>query len=212
MKFTIVKEPIPYLYIDEIFTPYELRKIYQELEFIQPNLLGPDHTGTAFTIKDETKIDLKKNKGVFLDALFPFRKFSSILTFNRKFFTPEILNNLTKCHPAYNLIYNCNQDNTLISYYEDSEHYGRHSDQSIITINSWFFKEPKNFLGGEFIFSDYNISIPVKNNSSVIFFSCYKHEVTPVKIINKSVECSGRFSMSMFIAQGPHNDNKESPA
>jgi hypothetical protein len=209
MKFILVKDPIPYLIIDEVFTSDELNKIYQELEFIQPKLLGPDRTGGA---RNEKKEHQKNNTGVFLDELFHLRDFSNILTFNRKFFSQEVFDNLLKCHPAYALIFNCNQDNTLMSYYEDSEHYKKHKDSSIITINSWFFKEPKNFSGGEFIFSDYNISIPVKNNSSVIFFSCYHHEVTPVKIIDKSVPCSGRFSMSMFVSQGPRYDNKEIPA
>ena len=206
MKFTIVKEPIPYLLIDECFTPDELNKIYQELEFIQPNLLNPNETGSARGEKNEF---LKNNSGVFLNEVFVRGNFSKILTLNRKFFVAEVTNSLLKCHPAYALIFNCNQDNTLMSYYEDSAHYKRHHDASIITINAWFFKEPKNFLGGEFIFSDYNINIPVKNNSSIIFFSCYQHEVTPVKIIDKSAPCSGRFSLSMFISQGPRYNDKE---
>jgi len=209
MKFTIVKDPIPYLIIDECFSSDELNKIYQELEFIQPKLLGPERTGSARSEENEFK---KNNTGVFLDELFRIREFSNILTFNRKFFTPEVFDNLLKCHPAYALIFNCNHDSTLMSYYEDSGHYKKHKDSTVITINSWFFKEPKNFSGGEFIFSDYNISIPVKNNSSVIFFSCYYHEVTPVRIIDKSVPCSGRFSSSMFVSQYPYHDNKEIPA
>jgi hypothetical protein len=206
MKFTIFKEPIPYLIVDDVFTSEELSKIYQELEFIQPKLLGPDKTGGA---QNEKKEYQKNNTGVFLDELFHIRDFSNILTLNRKFFIPEILNNLFKCHLAYELIFNCNRDTTLMSYYEDSEHYKKHKDNSIITINSWFFKQPKNFLGGEFIFSDYNISVPVNNNSCVIFFSCYSHEVTPVKILNKTIPYSGRFSMSMFVSQGSINGNKK---
>jgi Rps23 Pro-64 3,4-dihydroxylase Tpa1-like proline 4-hydroxylase len=205
MKFTIVKDPIPYLYIENVFTVEEQLNIYKELEFIQPNLMGPDHTGTA---RDEkTQEALKNNSGVFLDSLYNFRHFSSILTYNRKFFTKKVFDELFKCNLAYELILNCNLDNTLISYYENSGHYKTHKDSAIITINSWFFKEPKNFTGGEFIFSDYNINIPVKNNCSVIFFSSYRHEVTPIKIIDQTVPCSGRFSMSMFVNQGPRNDN-----
>ena len=195
MKFTIVRDPLPYLYIEDIFSEEELPLIYRELEFLQPKLLNPEKTGTA---RADNGAPAKKNKGIFLDELYSIRKFSDILTVNRKFFTYDVINALEQCCPGYGLLKSSNLDSTLISYYEDSDYYEPHTDSASITIVSWFFKNPKNFIGGDFIFSDYNIKTVPKNNSAVIFFSCFKHEVTPIKMINTTLPCSGRFAMSLF--------------
>ena len=198
MKFTVVKDPIPYVIVEEVFDEDELQRIYRELEFLYPKLLNPEKTGTA---KTQDGIPKKKNKGVFLDLLYSIREFSDILTLNRKFFMKDITQEMEKASPVYSLIHNLNHDSTLISYYEDSDYYKQHTDLSVITICTWFFQEPKNFKGGDLFFSDYNICIPVKNNSAVIFFSSIKHEVSEIKMIDKSKVCSGRFTMSMFINQ-----------
>ena len=195
MIITYVKEPLPYIVIDKTFTPDELKLIYRELEFIHPKLLPANQTAPA--VKDG--VIQKQNKGVFLDQLYNLRDFSDILTVNRKFFTKDNIDAYTKCHPAYASIYTLNKDSTLISYYETSDHYKSHSDSSVISICTWFFKEPKNFTGGDFIFSDYNITIPVRNNMSVVFLGCYPHEVSKINLLDPSIDCSGRFTMSMFL-------------
>jgi Rps23 Pro-64 3,4-dihydroxylase Tpa1-like proline 4-hydroxylase len=195
MIITYVKEPIPYIVIDKVFTPDELKIIYRELEFIQPKLLSADKTAAAV---DENGIIHKQNKGVFLDELYTNRDFSDILTVNRKFYTKESKDVYSQCHPAYSSIHSITKDTTLISYYETSDYYKAHVDRSVISICTWFFKKPKNFTGGDFKFSDYNITIPVRNNMSVVFLSCYRHEVSEITLIDPSVECSGRFTMSMF--------------
>ena len=194
MKFTIVKDPLPYLYIEEIFNKEELQQVYQELLFLHPKLLLPEDTGTAINVGG----NLKSNTGVFLDELYTRRNFSNILTLNRKLFSAPIFDSLEKCCPGYDILHGMNKDDTLISYYEDNDYYRSHKDRAAISIVSWFFKHPKNFTGGDFIFSKYNKVIEPKNNSGIIFFSCYPHEVTNIKMINKDIPASGRFSMTMF--------------
>ena len=196
MIITYVKEPLPYIVIDKTFTPDELKLIYRELEFIQPKLLEASETASALDKNGEYK---KQNKGVFLDEIYNRRIFSDILTVNRKFFTKDNINAYPKCHPAYASIYTLTKDSTLISYYETSDHYKSHSDSSVISICTWFFKEPKNFTGGDFIFSDYDITIPVRNNMSIVFLGCYPHEVSKINLLDPSVNCSGRFTMSIFL-------------
>jgi Rps23 Pro-64 3,4-dihydroxylase Tpa1-like proline 4-hydroxylase len=193
MKFTIVKEPLPYLIIDDIFTKNELCGIYKELDFLQPNLLGPEDTGTKF-------IDQKSNKGIFLENLFNPKmfNFSYIFKYFEKIYTPEITNKLLICHPSYSSIFNHTKKSTLLSYYEDSDFYIPHVDETYVTFISWFFKTPKNFTGGEFIFTDINTEVPIINNRGIIFFGFYKHEVTPVKMLSNEAG-SGRFSISQFF-------------
>jgi Rps23 Pro-64 3,4-dihydroxylase Tpa1-like proline 4-hydroxylase len=95
-----------------------------------------------------------------------------------------------------------NYDSTLISYYDDGASYFNHADSNAITAVTWFFKSPKNFTGGDFIFTDFNELVELKNNRTVIFFGCYKHEVTEIKIKDKSVPFSGRFTLSQFCNIG----------
>ena len=194
MKFTIIKEPIPYLYIENIFEENELQLIYKELEFLHPKLLNAEHSGGA----KKNGIILKKNTGVFLDTVFLIREFSDILNINRKFFSEEITKSAIKCCPGYGLLKTVNSDSTLISYYENEDYYQPHFDSCAISIVTWFFKEPKNFTGGDFNFTDYNVTIEPKNNSGVIFFSNYFHEVSSTQLLNNLEPMSGRFSMSMF--------------
>jgi hypothetical protein len=193
MKFTIVKDPIPFLVIDDTYNKNELVKIYQELEFLFPKLKGPEETSSAVM---GSKI--KNNTGIFLDKIYLDRKISDILQVNRKLFSTEVCDVLTSAHYAYNLYRRINSDNTLVSYYDEGGNYFSHYDVCTITSLSWFFKEPKNFYGGEFKFSDYNIPIEVKNNRTVIFFSSYMHEVSTVQLIEKNIPTSGRFTISQF--------------
>ena len=193
MKFTIVKEPIPFLIIDDTYDKDEQTQIYNELDYFVDKLQSPEETGSA--VRDGK---MKANKGVFLESVYTSRNFSNILKINRKLFNEEVKNNLFNCHYAYKLLNNTNYDSTLISYYDSGGSYFSHADRSVITIVTWFFKTPKNFTGGEFKFTDYNLGIEVKNNRSVIFFSSYNHEVSEVTIIDKTVPASGRFTLSNF--------------
>ena len=194
MKFTIVKEPIPFLLIEDVFSEEELFCIYRELEFLHPKLLPPSMTGTA----SDSGVILKQNKGVILDSIYADRKFSDILRINRKLFGSDIREKLKECCITYGIFKKMNMDGTLISYYEDTDYYKSHDDNAVISICTWFFQEPKNFLGGDFKFSDYNITIPVKNNQAIIFFSHFRHEVSEIKMIDNFKKCSGRFTMTIL--------------
>jgi Rps23 Pro-64 3,4-dihydroxylase Tpa1-like proline 4-hydroxylase len=198
MIFTVVKDPIPYLIIDNTYTKDEQVKIYKELDFLSEKLLTPEQTGSAKKDNGE----LKKNTGLFLDNVYVQRQVSDILTVNRKIFSKDVASELFKCHYAYNMFNMVNMDNTLVSYYDDNDSYFSHSDNSPITAVTWFFKSPKNFTGGDFIFTDFNERVELKNNRTVIFFGCYKHEVTEIKIKDKSVPFSGRFTLSQFCNIG----------
>jgi len=196
MKFTIVKEPVPYVIIDDFYEPEELDLINRELEFTSTKLKDPEDTGSAF----KADILLKNNKGVFLDELYRFREFSDILRLNRRLFSQEVVDELINCNFGFTFLKYCTYDTTLLSYYDNDDYYEPHTDICFISAVTWFHKQPKNFTGGEFVFTDYNISIEPKNNRCVIFFSFTKHNVTPIKIINNTVPASGRFSLTQFIS------------
>ena len=54
MIFTVVKDPIPFLIIDDTYNKEEQIQIYNELDFFLNKLLGPNDTGTAVN-KDGVK-------------------------------------------------------------------------------------------------------------------------------------------------------------
>jgi hypothetical protein len=195
MKFTAVKDPIPFLIIDNVFCKEEQVKIYKEIDFLSIKLLEPVKTGSAKS-KSET---LKSNKGIFLDEFYAGDRIKSdILKINRKLFSSEIKKELKLCHYAYDLLDLTNHDTTLLSYYGDNDSYFRHKDESVISMVTWFYKKPKNFTGGELIFTDFNLNINVENNRTVIFFGSYVHEVTKVILKDTTVPYSGRFTLSNF--------------
>lgn len=199
MNFTIVKDPIPFLIVDNTYDKEEQLKLYKELDFLSDKLLEPEKTGSA-----KTYGEVKSNKGIFLDVFYKDdRTKSDILKINRKLFSSEITEELKKCHYAYNLIDSTNFDTTLLSYYGDGGSYFLHKDYSVISIVTWLYKKPKNFTGGEFIFSDFNLNVEVKNNRTVIFFGSYSHEVSKVILQDKTVPFSGRFALTNFCHIGP---------
>tara|TARA_B100001996_G_C18481166_1_gene523837 strand:+ start:26 stop:769 length:744 start_codon:yes stop_codon:yes gene_type:complete len=211
---------IPYFIIDNFYTEKELGLIWNELNFLLDGnkFNPPEETGTAL----RKGKPIKKNGGIFLDNLYEDRKYSNILTVNRKLYQ-NFNNIISKCKSwwwtcisgSFNIITN---DTTLVSYYENSDYYKSHWDQCMITSLTWFYKEPKVFEGGDLILnsesslanSDNVIhpinlmgspeKIKIKNNRMVLFPSMVPHQVTPVKIDsiykNKGM---GRFCITNFL-------------
>jgi len=193
-----IKEPFPFLKIDNLYDEDELELIWQELNFLTPKLENPENTGTA---KDNESKSLKNNSGVLLDDIYQKRNISNILSINPKLFSPEIINVFSELSFGYQNIKKTNYDRTLISYYEDGGYYKPHEDTAIYTAITWFFKEPKAFTGGDFYFTDYDLKIEIQNNMTVLFPSFVKHSVDEVILENNNLISYGRYSMvqSCFI-------------
>ena len=192
-----IKNPLPFLQIENLYDEDELKLIWQELDFLNyPNKLKiPEKTGTAV---DKENIPIKKNKGLFLDTIYPEREISNILTLNRKSFDAEIVDAFSELSFGYQSIKQTNEDSTLISYYENADYYKPHIDTAMYTAVTWFFKGPKAFVGGDFYFSDYNLKIEVQNNMMILFPSFVKHSVDKIILKDKSLFGYGRYSMTQF--------------
>lgn len=189
-------KPFPYLLIRDFYDEEELQGIWEELKFFtyKNKLSAPNKTGQASPLA-------KKNSGVFLDEVFSERRYSNILRANRKVFKSHIMKMYADLHFTYENIMQVNFDTTLISYYEDSSYYKPHNDQAAITALTWFFKEPKEFTGGDLIFTKFNETIEIENNMLLIFPSVVTHEVIPVQMVTDKTKFSGhgRYCMSQFM-------------
>lgn len=197
MKLEVFETPFPYIRIYDFYTDEELELIWKEFDFILNYhiLKGPEKTGTA---KDNGVI-LKNNLGIFLDSFYSDRESSNILRVNRKIF--KIIQGIFDVSDYWFLKnFKSNHDTTLISYYENSDYYHKHYDDSLATCLTWFYKEPKSFEGGNLLFEDYDIEIEVKNNCLIFFPSIIQHAVSEVIMDKKYFgKFMGRICMSQFI-------------
>jgi Rps23 Pro-64 3,4-dihydroxylase Tpa1-like proline 4-hydroxylase len=184
-----IRNPFPFLQIENLYNESELKLIWQELDFLN----YPEK------LKIEENIPLKSNKGLFLDTIYPEREISNILTLNSKSFDSEIVDAFSELSFGYQSIKQTNDDSTLISYYENADYYKPHEDIAMYTAVTWFFKEPKAFIGGDFYFSDYNVKIEVQNNMMILFPSFVKHSVDEITLKDKSLSGYGRYAMTQFL-------------
>lgn len=188
----------PCIIIEDYYNEEEKALIWKELDFFLPSLKSPDHTGSA--VDSVTNETLKRNKGLYLDSIFNDRDVSNILKVNRKLF--HMLEE-EKDNIGYNNWFfknqNTHSDTTLVSYYETSDYYKPHKDESLFTSLTWFYKEPKSFTGGDFNFPDYNITIECQHNMTVIFPSMIRHSVDSVSVDDDKLDQGyGRWSITQF--------------
>lgn len=192
---------LPIVVVDNFYDENLCKKIWQELCFLNNDsekLKGPGETASA--TDPETNEFLKKNKGIFLDAVYRDRSMSSILTANRKIFDKSFIEKLIQYHYIYRYFELSNVDTTLLQYYEDNDYYEYHHDIAIFTVIYWMYNEPKKFIGGNFEFQNGPI-IECLNNRLLIFPSPMMHQVTKTQIDPK-IKCLnfGRFSITQFVS------------
>ena len=193
---------IPIIVFDNFYNDSELTLIWEELEFLtySHKLLPPSQTGTA--VSEETKEPVKTNSGLLLDSVWNNRReLSNILTVNRKIFRNNL--EMLRTGPSWFFrIFGCGSDWTLLSYYENNDHYLMHEDRCSVTVLSWFYKEPRRFEGGDLIFHDSGktMKMPVQNNRTVVFPSGLKHSVEPVRMDScYENQKLGRYCLTQFL-------------
>lgn len=195
MKIQIFPEG--FAVIDDVFSTVELSHIWREINYIQDNKLfeSPEDSGTA--INARTGENLKKNSAVFLDDLAQENKVTHIIPIISKLFRAPIPNALEKIHPFFSVYKKLNYSTNLLSYYETGGYYRPHTDNSVFTILTWLYKEPKSWTGGNLILNDFDAIIEVRNNRSLIIPGSYSHQVDPVKLTTNNPGM-GRYCISQF--------------
>jgi Rps23 Pro-64 3,4-dihydroxylase Tpa1-like proline 4-hydroxylase len=192
-------KPFPHLIIEEFYSENELNIIFNELKFLKTKMLTPDKTGSArLKATGSTNNEYLKNSlGIFLDNFYAERKSSDILELSKKIFCKEILEICSSMDLIMQYFSRTNADSTLVNYYGDGEYYKAHADSSVISCITVIHETPKNYSGGELIFPEYDYTLDIQNNQTIIFPSILLHEVSTVKLKNAD-EYSGRFSITKF--------------
>ena len=98
-----------------------------------------------------------------------------------------------------------NGDSSLLSYYEENDHYEPHHDTFLWTCLIWMVREPRLFNGGDFKLNEPDIEVKLKNNRAVFFPCCYLHSVSPVKFYTQPKEIGyGRYTITHFYYGFPN--------
>ena len=196
MKLSVINDPFPYIYVEDLYPEEELKLIWQELDYYQANnehwFMGVDKTMGA----TENGKPMKQNTGFWLHDTFrdPNKSALARSTVSKiggdKLFRPD---------SYYFKNFGASLNAFLVSHYEDGDYYKPHPDESIGSMVIWLYKEPKQFTGGEFIFTDYpDVEIPTKSNSAIVFPGRTWHKVNPVKMQTEDPGM-GRYSFTLFF-------------
>lgn len=189
--------PLNYFEIQNAFNYREHKEFMSLFNYYKPYFRSPSETGGE-AIEKDSHTYAKQNKGIFLSDLNPIPHFHNhLLTkyLETVFTTPTLQKNASD---AFSGSFFCNDWSSLVSYYsEDNDSYLPHKDLGIITMLIWLHNGPTNFTGGDLTFPEFNITIPAKHNTGIIFPSWITHQVTPIKIIDPRKD-SGRICISLF--------------
>jgi Rps23 Pro-64 3,4-dihydroxylase Tpa1-like proline 4-hydroxylase len=198
----------PFVVIDNWFTPNEQKAVWKELDFFsatpkeqiaraENTIVARDPDGTA-----------KSNAYRFyIENFYKQREVSPIINCMYKQQSPEFHKIIEdNCMPYARSFLSSNTDSSLLSYYEENDHYKPHHDTFAWTCLIWMVREPRLFNGGDFKLNEPDIEVKLKNNRAVFFPCCYLHSVSPVKFHTQPKEIGyGRYTITHFyygIPQG----------
>lgn len=180
----------------DFFTEEELELIWCELKILaRPHILrDPQDTNSA----EVDGVLLKNNKGVFLDKFYLDVTRSPAFEASLKIFSGVTEEFADLCY-VNSPVLQTRKSSMLLSYYENSDYYLPHQDQSITTVLYWLCKEPRAFTGGDLFFPEIDLTVPFQNNTMVMFPSVAEHGVTAVNMDENAPPLSGRFVFTHFL-------------
>jgi Rps23 Pro-64 3,4-dihydroxylase Tpa1-like proline 4-hydroxylase len=182
-----------------MYTDEELHLIWQELDFLtySQKLADPSE---YFGAKDSLGNYLSNAKALVLDAVYQKREYSNILTINRKLFTEGYTQIFSELSPDLKFIPNVNSDTTKIRYYQNGEYYRPHTDYSFAALSlSYFYREPKQFSGGQLIFPSYNYKFDCSHNSMILIPGYVEHGVNEIKTEETPYSGNSRYCITQFL-------------
>lgn len=191
MKITFNRTPVEYFLIDEFLSDKHYEEFLSECEYHMKCANDQDKSAA-----DDLGNILRKGTAKFLDRLYPFeREKSSILSNLREYlYSKELFSYVDDTDTMFQYWQLVNSDWTMISRYQDADHYKPHKDNALFTTLLWLNRTPQQFTGGDLTFTTHQHTIEYRNNRCVIFPSVTTHEVSPVKMNGEN----GRYCISNF--------------
>jgi len=201
----------PALVIDNWYTPNEEKAVWKELDFYSA-------TPKKYLEKAEDTIVARDKDGsprstayrFYLETFYNNKLISPIYNCMKKQRSPEFRDIMGNFMPYARSFLSTTEDTSLISYYEDNDHYKPHYDSFSWTCLIWMVREPKLFDGGDFLLNEPNYEIKLKNNRMVMFPSCLLHSVTPLKFHTQPEEAGyGKYTITHFYFAIPLGDGSD---
>ena len=199
VKVTCHNKPFPYSYVENVYSDKELELIWKELDYYQSQkdlFFSADANMSAGA--KLAGVSLKKNNGFFMQEVYSSARHSPLIKATGGLFGPQLFQQreshlFDEFHPM--------MKGFLLSYYEDGDYYQSHKDQDVASIVIWLWKEPKQFEGGNFSFTEYpDLKIENRHNCAVMFPGYIKHQVNTVKMEEENLGCGlGRYSCTLFL-------------
>ena len=140
-----------------------------------------------------------------MENFYKQRTLSPILNCTYKQLTLEFNKIIKECEPYSRSYLSSNFDSSMVSYYEENDHYTPHHDTMLWTCLIWMVREPRLFDGGDFKLNEPDTEIKLKNNRMVMFPSCLLHSVTPIKFKKQPPKeiGYGRYTITHFYYSMP---------
>ena len=210
MKIKVIYYPVKILVFEDLFSKEDNQKIYKEAISLENKF--EDAVIGAGLIKD-----FRSNKTCYYDTVYSDRSKSALLSSVDSLYSQnvEFRETVTSFGYPFNFFDSTTTHETQVSNYgRQNETYKYHIDKMsnstrAITFVYYFFKEPKQFKGGEIEFTNSpiydgfpvdkkykKITLKPKNNMAVIFDSTAAHHVRSTT--SKDFK-SGRFSVNSWI-------------
>ena len=192
----------PFIVIDNWYLPNEVENVWKELDYYstQKETGKIERAETTTVAKDDTGNPRSNAYRFYIENYYAKREVSPILNYTDKFRLREFHNLMSYCPPFSRSFFSSNYDTSLISYYEESDHYKPHHDTFHWTALVWMAREPICFKGGDLIFPEFDTEIKFKNNRLVMFPSCYLHAVPAVKFKRQPEKSGmGRYTITTFF-------------
>ena len=196
----------PFVVIDNWYTPNEEKAVWKELDFLSATPKNQiDRAENTIVARDPDGTAKSNAYRFYIENFYKQRELSPIINCMYKQRTPEFRKIIEdNCIPYARSFLSSNADSSLLSYYEESDHYKPHHDVSLWTCLIWMVREPRLFDGGDFKLNEPDVEIKLKNNRMVMFPSCFLHSVSPIKFHTQPKDMGyGRYCITHFYNSLP---------
>ena len=196
------KTPFHHIIVKETFGDVPYQEVWDELVFLKLRMQGPEQTG-ASTSNTDPKDVRKKGVGVFLNKIYTDLSVSSIVFQTKRFLTDKRLTDKIQGLAEENYYFKhwnpeVLMDSFLAQYYDHGDFYKSHHDTALFSSVTVLHQTPKQYLGGNFVFPEFDYVVELEDNMSIIFPSVITHAIDELEI-QKSGKMLGRFSITNFL-------------
>ena len=208
-KVQVIKDnpTFPFIVVDNWYTPEEEKAVWKELDYYSSMPKDQiDRAENTIVARDDKGNSLSKAFRFYVNQYYTELGLNKSAIFNCRYKQrlPEFHQYINQCMPYGRSFLSTNADSTLISYYEQDDHYDAHYDTFLWTNCIWMVREPRLFDGGDFDFPETGHEIKLKNNRAIFFPCCYSHRVSPVKFHTQPKEIGyGRYTITHFYYSTP---------